>query len=95
MSDGIYTNNEPEIRDTSHRPLCPECHQPTVVLFSPPKDYLFPKDGTVHPDAYTLMGKQEYVDWNKAHLYCSNASTNCTFNTLLSDLGRTNLTTKV
>jgi len=67
-------------------PICPECGKHTIVMFSPPKDYLYPKDRKVHPDAYKLLGTQEYVDWDKAHLYCCNGTTNCTFNTKIRDL---------
>lgn len=81
-------------RDVSHRPICPECGKQTIVLFTPPKDYLYPKDGTVHPDAYALLGKPEYVDWERAHLYCCNAETNCKFDTKLSDLGKVNVKAK-
>lgn len=64
----------------SIRPICPECGKATLTLFLPPKKYLYPKDGEVHPDAYKLLGTEEYVDWYRAHLYCSNGTKNCQFN---------------
>lgn len=76
--------------DRSHRPICPECGKHSIVMFTPPKAYLYPKDGTVHPDAYTLP-TNEKIDWDKAHLYCCNGETNCKFTTLLGDLGKRNV----
>lgn len=77
-------------RDVSHRPICPECGKHTIVLFGPLKEYLYPKNGPVHPDAYKLS-PIECTDWEKAHLYCCNGETDCKFSTLLSDLGKSNL----
>jgi len=57
-------------------PICPECKKETVVLFTPPKE----------PIKFELLGKQEYVDWYKAHLYCCNGLTNCKFEARLIDL---------
>jgi hypothetical protein len=73
-------------KDVTHRPVCPECGKQTIVIFTPPKSYLYPKDGTVHPDSYKLIHTPEYVDWERAHIYCCNASTNCKIDTRIMDL---------
>lgn len=57
-------------------PICPECNQETVVLFSPPK----------MPIDFKIIGEQEYVDWYKAHLYCCNGQSNCKWTAKLIDL---------
>lgn len=57
-------------------PICPECGKSTVVLFAPPKD----------PPDFSLIGKEEYTDWYRAHLYCCNGETDCKFQPLLTDL---------
>lgn len=62
-------------------PICPECGKHTIVLFAPPKDGIV---GT--KKGYETLGTPEYVDWNKAHLYCCNGETNCTFNTPINEL---------
>ncbi len=62
-------------------PICPECGKHTIVLFTPPKEGIV---GT--EEGYRTIGTPEYVDWNKAHLYCCNGETNCEFNTRLLDL---------
>ncbi len=60
----------------SKYPICPECGKDTIVLFSPPKE----------PPKYELLGTDEYVDWDRAHLYCCGGSTDCKFNTRIKDL---------
>lgn len=96
-SDWPIQENKEELkelgRDIGHRPVCPECGKNSIVLFTPPKEYLYPKDGKVHPDAYKLLGTPDYIDWEKAHLYCCNGQTNCKFRTLLGDLGKVNVNT--
>lgn len=62
-------------------PVCPECGKHTIVMFSPPKEGIV---GT--EKGYKTIGTPEYVDWDKAHLYCCNGSTNCKFNTRIMDL---------
>ena len=62
-------------------PICPECGQPTLVGFTPPKPGIV---GT--EKGYRTLGTPEYVDWTRAHLYCCNAKTNCKFNTRFVDL---------
>lgn len=57
-------------------PICPECGMHTIVAFTPPKE----------PANFELLGKPEYVDWERAHLYCCNGETNCKFNTRFVDL---------
>ena len=56
-------------------PICPDCGQNTVVLFTPPKE----------PPDYTKLGTNEYVDWDKASLYCCNDE-NCKFSPKLTEL---------
>lgn len=74
-----------KLKKNQRYPICPECGESSIVGFTPPKAYLYPKDGTVHPDAYKLLGKPEYVDWERAHLYCC-ADNNCKFNTRFNQL---------
>lgn len=64
----------PELPKTKAYPICPECGCNTVVMFSPPKDGLV---GT--EEGYRLWAESspDYVDWNRAHLYCCNGETNC------------------
>ena len=62
-------------------PICPECGKHTIVLFTPPKEGIV---GT--EEGYKTIGTPEYVDWDKAHLYCCNGQTNCKFNTFLNKL---------
>lgn len=57
-------------------PLCPECGYNTIVGFTPPKE----------PAQFELLGTPEYVDWNRARLYCCNGETNCKYNTRFLDL---------
>ena len=57
-------------------PICPQCKKETIVLFTPPKE----------PANFALLGTSEYIDWDRAHLYCANGETNCTFQPLLKDL---------
>ena len=57
-------------------PICPECGKHTIVLFTPPKE----------PINDSLLGTNEYIDWDRSHLYCCNGSTNCKFNTPLKEL---------
>lgn len=66
-----------------NRPICPECKQPTIVLFSPPNDGLV---GT--EKGYKLYHDkdwQNYVNWARAHLYCCNGKTNCKYTAYLID----------
>ena len=56
-------------------PICPHCGCNTIVAFTPPREGIV---GT--PEGYRLYGEgnwAEYVDWNRAHLYCCNGETNC------------------
>lgn len=55
------------------RPICPECMKPTIVLFTPPKENADYKD----------IESPDYVDWNRAHLYCCNGETNCTYTAMI------------
>lgn len=64
-----------------NRPICPECGEATIVLFTPPKE---PRD-------FNLLGTPEYIDWKRAHVYCCNGSTNCKYEVLL--MGGRELTT--
>lgn len=57
-------------------PVCPECKRETIVLFTPPKV----------PVNFDLLGTDEYVDWDKAHLYCCNANSNCKYEARIKDL---------
>ena len=65
----------------SKYPICPQCGKNTIVLFTPPKEGIV---GT--PEGYRTMGTPDYVDWDKAHLYCANGQTNCDFNTPIKNL---------
>jgi hypothetical protein len=51
-------------------PICPQCGHNSIVGFTPPKKGKYGK---------------ENIDWEMAHLYCSNDA-NCTFNTRFLDL---------
>lgn len=62
-------------------PICPECGKDTVVLFSPPREGLVGTD-----EGYRTIGTPEYVDWDRAHLYCCNSTSNCKFSTRILDL---------
>jgi hypothetical protein len=63
----------PQLPETKLRPICPLCGCNTLVLFTPPK-----KEVIEHPKLrYSMLGTPEYVDWNRAHLYCCNAETDC------------------
>lgn len=56
-------------------PICPLCGCNTIVMYSPPREGLVGTD-----EGYRLYFEQnwaEYVDWNRAHLYCCNADTDC------------------
>jgi hypothetical protein len=57
-------------------PICPECKCNTLVLFTPPKE----------PVDFALLGSPEYIDWERAHLYCANGATNCSYEVRLYDL---------
>lgn len=57
-----------------NRPLCPECKQATIVIFTPPKKGIVGTD-----EGYATIGTPEYVDWYRAHLYCCNGQSNCTY----------------
>lgn len=67
--------------EKKNRPICPECGKATIVLFTPPKE-------NAH---YEDIGKAEYVDWNRAHLYCCNGESNCKYAPML--IGDRDLTT--
>jgi len=60
----------------SKYPICPECGKRSIVLFTPPNE----------PIDFKKLGKDTYVNWDKAHLYCCNGSTNCKFSTRIKDL---------
>jgi hypothetical protein len=66
----------------NNRPICPECKKQTVVLFSPPREGIV---GT--KEGYDTIGTPEYVDWNRAHLYCCNGESNCKYTAyIMTDL---------
>jgi len=50
-------------------PICPECKQPTLDFFTPPNE----------PPNFKILGTPEYIDWYRAHLYCTNGKTNCKY----------------
>jgi hypothetical protein len=60
------------------RPICPQCLQATIVLFTPPREGIV---GT--EEGYRTIGTPEYIDWKRAHLYCCNGSSNCTYTAYL------------
>ena len=62
-------------------PICPACGKHTIVGFTPPREGIV---GT--EEGYKTIGTPKYVDWNRAHLYCCNAETNCRFETRFVDL---------
>jgi hypothetical protein len=65
----------PELPATKRYPICPECGCNTLVMFTPARDGIVGTD-----EGYRLYAEKnwaEYVDWNKAHLYCCNGETNC------------------
>jgi hypothetical protein len=72
--------------DKKNRPICPQCKEPTIVLFTPPKKGIV---GTWF--GYANIGKPSYIDWKRAHLYCCNGSTNCIYTAKL--MGDTPLNT--
>lgn len=57
-------------------PICPECGCNTLVGYTPPKE----------PVQSELLGTPEYVDWEKAHLYCCNGEKDCKYSTRFVDL---------
>jgi len=57
-------------------PICPECGEDTIVGFTPPKE----------PADFSKLGTDEYVDWDRASLYCCNGRKNCSFNSRYKDL---------
>ncbi len=63
----------PELPATKRYPICPECLCNTLVMFSPPREDVW----NDLEKRYSLIGTQEYVDWDRAHLYCCNGETNC------------------
>lgn len=63
-----------------HYPVCPECGHHSIVLFTPPKEGIVGTD-----EGYRTLGTPEYIDWDKAHLYCCNDA-NCSFKTPLRQL---------
>ena len=65
-----------ELPHTKLYPICPACGCNTIVLFSPPREDVW-NDLTKR---YALQGTAEYVDWDRAHLYCCNGETNCQVN---------------
>ena len=54
----------------SKYPICPECGQRSIVLFSPPKE--------------TALNSE--VNWDLASIYCCNGKSNCKIGTLIRDL---------
>jgi hypothetical protein len=62
--------------ETKLRPICPLCGCNTLVLFAPPKESVWNHKRL----RYALLGTPEYVDWDRAHLYCCNGETNCNIN---------------
>lgn len=58
----------------THYPVCPECGEDTIVLFTPPKEGQY------------CDGDLSKIDWSRAHIYCCNGKTNCKINTLLTEL---------
>lgn len=62
-------------------PICPECGCNTLAMFSPPREGII---GT--KEGYRTIGTPEYVDWNRVHLYCTNGTTNCKFDTRIMEL---------
>lgn len=69
-----------------NRPICPECGKQTIVLFTPPKTGIV---GT--KEGYKTIGTPEYIDWERAHLYCCNGETNCKYEAMI--MGDEKLTT--
>ena len=59
--------------ETKLRPICPLCGYNTLVLFTPPKKGVFDNSKL----RYSMLGTPEYVDWDRAHLYCCNGETDC------------------
>lgn len=75
--------------EKKNRPICPECKEPTIVLFTPPREGLVGSE-----EGYKLYHDenwQEYVDWNRAHLYCCNGATDCKYKAMI--IGGNELTT--
>jgi len=64
----------------SRYPICPECGKRTIVLFTPPK---CDSNGIPY---FSKIGTPEYTDWERAHLYCCNADSNCSYDTFLYQL---------
>ena len=60
--------------EKKNRPICPECKEQTIVLFTPPRKSIV---GTWF--GYKTIGTPQYIDWNRAHLYCCNGKTNCNY----------------
>lgn len=67
------------LKERKH-PICPECGNDSIVGFTPPKPGIV---GT--PEGYRTIGTPEYIDWSRAHLYCSRDK-NCKFNIRFIDL---------
>lgn len=66
-------------KDTRY-PICPDCGCNTLVGFTPPREGII---GT--QEGYDTIGTPEYVDWNRAHLYCANDA-NCKYEARFVDL---------
>jgi len=75
------TKLEP-LPNTKNYPICPHCGCNTLVMFAPPKKEVFDD----LDKRYKLWGTTEYVDWDRAHLYCCNGETDCKFETKIKDL---------
>lgn len=54
-------------------PICPECGCNTLALFAPVREDVW----NDIEKRYALIGTNEYVDWDMAYIYCTNASANC------------------
>ena len=73
IGDKIFTRDKLKEKK-AWRPLCPECKKGKMEYFLPPKDGIV---GT--PEGYHTIGSPEYINWGKAHLYCTNHESNCTY----------------
>ena len=80
--DGPPEPSQPELPATKRYPVCPECGCNTLVMFTPPKEDVW----NDLDRRYALIGSQDYVDWDRAHLYCCNGETDCKFDTRIRDL---------
>jgi hypothetical protein len=71
------SSQEPDLPATKRYPICPECGCNTLVMFSPPREGIV---GTEEGYRLWALHSADYVDWDKAHLYCCNGQTNCQIN---------------